>query len=46
MQKRLQILWIVLDFSLKRYYNNGCRENGPESILDLAGCVGGREINV
>jgi len=36
----------MLDISARINYNDSCRLNGPESILDLTGCIGGREKDV
>jgi hypothetical protein len=36
----------MLDFTTAVHYNNEANHVGPESSLDLAGCIGGRENNV
>jgi hypothetical protein len=36
----------MLDFTTPVHYNNEANYVGPESSLDLAGCIGGRENNV
>ena len=35
----------MLDFTTPVHYNNEANYVGPESSLDLAGCIGGRENN-
>ena len=44
--KKQKILQILLDNLLSSHYNNCCRVAALKASLDLAGCVGGREINV
>ena len=45
-KRRILEVYFMLDILSLRTYNNRGRSFGPESILDVAGCVGGRETNV
>ena len=36
----------MLDFTTPVHYNNEANYVGPESSLEIAGCIGGREHNV
>ena len=35
----------MLDFTTPVHYNNGANYVGPESSLDLAGCIGGKTMS-